>query len=281
MSCFCEKNNNESTILNCPCDKYDFPRVLSIPAGLSHFRRQIATFPEFRRAMLREISNRRALINWKARDKEDLGIMLLEMWAYVCHSLSFYDEVLAQEVYIRTSNLRPSIRKLVNIIGYLPNPAISSEVRLTTLADGKTEVKLPAGTAFRSAAFDDENPQVFELEEDRIIHPFTNSWKVKPDYKGIIKESGCLYIKPYTEIAEGSLVFIQYNSNQNSVVRVNLIEPVICKGNQRALKLTFKPATNIEKDSKLSEIKIYTTTSIATVQEIKSEKKLRLKKLLD
>ena len=35
------------------------------------------------------------LAAWRAREEGDLGVMLLEMWAYICDDLSFYDELIA------------------------------------------------------------------------------------------------------------------------------------------------------------------------------------------
>ncbi|MBK6878791.1 MAG: hypothetical protein IPG99_20730 [Ignavibacteria bacterium] len=104
--------------------------------GLINCHGRSGTFHEFRRALLRDIKSESVeiidsnnvlvnvfpLSNWRARDKDDLGIMLLEMWAYICDSLSFYDEVLANEAYLRTSFLRPNLRKLDCFTG-LPAPS--------------------------------------------------------------------------------------------------------------------------------------------------------------
>ena len=44
--------------------------------------------------------------------------MLLEMWAYVSDVLGFYDERIANETYLRTAHRRPSLRRLVELLGY-------------------------------------------------------------------------------------------------------------------------------------------------------------------
>jgi hypothetical protein len=160
--------------MNCPCDQIIFPPPLVIPAGLASLPRQIATFPEFRAAMLAAIPGETALNDWRARGSGDFGVMLLEMWSYVCDCISFYDEVIANECYVRTSSLRPSIRKLVGLLGYVPRPAIAARVELAILADGRQPIALPAGTAFRSGGFPGGSPQVFELDADSRAHPFLN-----------------------------------------------------------------------------------------------------------
>jgi len=126
MSCIHCDNKNKgitTTAFPCLCDEFVFPDPPDIGAGLTTLPRQIASFPEFRRAMLHQLkteavniidkNNQKVTVlpfaGWRARDKNDLGIMLLEMWAYVCDSISFYDEVIADESYVE----RPVSRELV------------------------------------------------------------------------------------------------------------------------------------------------------------------------
>src|SRR5262245_38554875 len=162
--------------MNCPCDEISFPPPLVIHAGLSHLPRQLATFPEFRTALLSAIGTQPMLKGWRARSSDDFGIMLLEMWSYVCDCLAFYDEAIANETYVRTAQLRPSLRKLVALLGYLPRPAVAARVELAILAEGRQPITLPPGTAFRSGAFPGGSPQVFELDAVSRVHPFTNRW---------------------------------------------------------------------------------------------------------
>jgi hypothetical protein len=165
--------------VRCPCDTLVFPPPLTIPAGLSSLPRQIATFPEFRAALLSALDGEAALTGWRARSSDDFGVMLLEMWAYVCDTISFYDEVIADECYVRTAQLRPSLRKLVALLGYVPRPAVGATVDLAVIAQGRQYVTLPKGIAFRSGAFPGSAPQVFELDADSRVHPFTNRWTLE------------------------------------------------------------------------------------------------------
>lgn len=171
---------------NCPCDELKFPPLLVISGGLSSLPRQVATFPEFRAAMLSAIGGQAALKDWRARSSDDFGIMLLEMWSYVCDSISFYDEVIANESYVRTAQQRSSLRKLVGLLGYIPRPAVAATVNLAILAEGRQPVVVPAGTSFRSGAFPGSAPQVFELAADCTVHPFLNKWQVVPNRSATI-----------------------------------------------------------------------------------------------
>lgn len=168
--------------MSCACDVIVHPPPLVIAPGQSRIPRQIAGFPGFRAAMLRAASSAEhaaSLGSWRASGADDLGIMLLEMWAYLADILAFYDEVHAHECYLRTARLDSSVRNLVARLGYRPRPAVASQVELALFADGRTALSLPAGTAFRSTAFGDEPPQVFELDAALTIHPLRNSWKVE------------------------------------------------------------------------------------------------------
>ena len=156
------------------------PAKPDIPAGLSALPRQLAGFPEYRLAMLRDIPTYAPLAGWRAREGDDLGIMLLEMWAYVLDVLGFYDERIANESYLRTAVLRPSLRKLVELIGYQARPALAASVVLAAIADGNRPVVLPPRTGFRSDAFEGEPPQVFETEVEHTIHALKNEWTLGP-----------------------------------------------------------------------------------------------------
>ena len=160
----------------CPCDEWIHPVKPDIPAGLARLPRQLAGFPEYRLAMLRDLANYAPLSDWRAREGDDLGLMLIEMWAYVLDILGFYDERIANEAYLRTAVLRPSIRRLVELIGYQPRPALAASVVLAAIADGNKPVRLPPQTGFRSDAFDAEPPQVFETELEHTIHALKNEW---------------------------------------------------------------------------------------------------------
>ena len=164
----------------CPCNAPRPSGTGTIPAGLDEIPRRVGAFPDFRRALLAGVRSKPALGGWRARGEADLGMMLLELWAYACDALAFADETLAHEAYLRTARLRPSLRRLVALLGYVPRPAVASAAWVAAVAEGRRPVELPAGTAFRTTAFGSEPPQVFELDAPMTVHPLTNRWTVAP-----------------------------------------------------------------------------------------------------
>jgi predicted phage baseplate assembly protein len=211
--------------LCCPCDELKHPARLDIPAGLVSLPRQPAGFPEYRLAMLRDIPSHVPLARWRARAGNDLGIMLVEMWAYVLDVLGFYDERIANESYLRTALLRPSLRQLAGLIGYLPRPALAASVELAAIADGVKAVTLPPQTAFRSDAFDGEPPQVFETEVEHTIHPLANQWTL-----GAVRDrlpgDALLFETGTAAFTRGQLILFRWPSGTTTELRVGRVTAV-------------------------------------------------------
>lgn len=283
MTCIHCGNKNEAAVdsFNCQCDRFVHPSPLQIDAGLDHLPRQIATFPEFRRAMLYLLQTEQVqltdannnpvmsspLTDWRARGKDDLGLMLLEMWSYVCDVVSFYDEAIANETYIRTSMLRPDIRRLVALLGYRPRPAVGSSVQLAAMADGRLPLKIPVGTAFRSGAFNGNPPQVFELDQEVTIHPLANKWKIRPPHPGIVQESrpSQLTIAPSYDIKEAALLLLinDADATQNSGLQVKGVEKYIGIDKKPYTRIGFTTRTHLSVGVKLDNLKLFVPTQIA------------------
>ncbi|MCG8327014.1 MAG: hypothetical protein MI974_04975 [Chitinophagales bacterium] len=260
---------------NCPCNERIFPPPLTIPAGLSQLPRQMATFPEFRNAMLSKIRTKSPLYYWQARDEDDLGMMLLEMWAYICDSLTFYDQIIAQEGYVRTAHERSSLSKLVQLLGYIPKPALAATVQLPVLVDGRRAVSLPKDLAFRSGAFDEEPPQVFELEMNTEVHPFTNKWEVKPPQALHLKEyqPQSIYIIQKQEIEEGAIALLRHSSSLYSSqgLIVNKIATENGIDQQVYTKITFNQKTKLGNWHLTAKLKLFLpkqTASLWTIMKV-------------
>ena len=164
--------------MTCKCDEFHCRAPVAIAAGLAVLPRAPGLFPDWRRGLLAAVGREPALDDWRARESGDLGLMLVEMCAYVLDVGSFYDQLVANESYIATARLAGARRRHVGLLGYRPRPAIGSSVWLAALADGTRVVKLPAGTAIRSGEFQGHPPQVFELGEEAAVEPRVNQMEV-------------------------------------------------------------------------------------------------------
>ena len=247
---------------NCPCDESVIFPALDIGAGLADLPRQIGGFPQFRCAMLAALRDHSALDGWNARDEDDLGVMLLEMWAYVCDVLSFYDEVIANENYLRTADLRPSLRKLTGLLGYIPRPAVSAAVLLTALAEGRKTLTLDTGIAFRSEAFGNEAPQVFELSNQTTIHPLNNNWKLDPQRSDAIGSGTHDFIllkEEHKKLQKKNVVLIQ-NGSASSVHIIEKRSEITGSDDENYIQLDLDPALSIGSTTKLEDITLAAPT---------------------
>ena len=250
--------------MSCPCDERAIFSPLDIPAGLNSLPRQMAGFPQFRLAMLAALRKHHALNQWQARDKEDLGVMLLEMWAYVCDVLAFYDEAIANESYLRTAQLRPSLRKLTDLLGYIPRPAVASSVVMTAIAEGRKSLCLSQGTAFRSEAFDDEAPQVFELNSDSIIHPLNNSWKVSPQRPTTMSGTqSTLLLQDENKKLQKDDIFIATANSSTSIHQVVKRESIVGEDEENYTQLTIDPDVSFIVATKPEEVALNSSTQTA------------------
>lgn len=88
------------------------PEVLQEPV-IDYMAKDYASF---RRLML----DRLAMINpdWKERNTADLGIVLVELLAYVGDQLSYYQDAVATEAYLGTGRSRISVRRHARLLDY-------------------------------------------------------------------------------------------------------------------------------------------------------------------
>lgn len=220
-------------------DRRAFPPATAISPGLATIPRQIATFGELRAVLLSALGAEEHAIpfkQWTAREGTDLGLMLLELWAYLADILTFYDEVHAHEAYLGTARRRESLRKLVDLLGYRPSPAVAATVELALEAEGKLPVTLPTGTAFRSGEVDGGPPQIFELDQDVTIHPLRNRWDVAAPRPttlagaGVTAGSNAVVLfdpRRSGKVEVGDLLYLTTGSVDTAVVRsVSAVEEV-------------------------------------------------------
>src|SRR5260370_35460502 len=76
--------------------------------GLSAIAYRVGTHSQFKQSMLASLSSTQqaALIDLKTRGDDDLSIALLDAWAVVAGILTFYQERIANESYLRTATER-------------------------------------------------------------------------------------------------------------------------------------------------------------------------------
>jgi hypothetical protein len=121
------------------------------------------------------------------RDPGDPAIALLDSWAIVADVLTFYQERIANEGYLRTATERRSILELARLVGYTLRPGVASTVYLAyTLEEDllakppkATAVTIPAGARVQSVPGPGELPQAFETSDDLPARSEWNNLQVR------------------------------------------------------------------------------------------------------
>lgn len=127
------------------------------------------------------MQNFRPLQALTTRDRSDFSIALLDGWATVADLLSFYQERIANEGYLRTATERRSVLELARLVGYTLRPGVASSVYLAyTLDDNQIEPTVIAtGARAQSLPGPGETPQSFETSEDLDARREWNNLQVR------------------------------------------------------------------------------------------------------
>jgi hypothetical protein len=139
--------------------------------GLSAIAYRVGTHAEFLQSMLAGLTDakRPILGGLNTRDTDDLSIALLDSWAVVADVLTFYQERIANEGYLRTATERLSVLELARLIGYELRPGVAASTLLAfTLesAPGSPElVTLTKPIKVNSIPGPGEKPQTYESVE--------------------------------------------------------------------------------------------------------------------
>jgi hypothetical protein len=171
----------------CPCDGAEIAPPVNLPE-LTHISYRVGTYADFRRAVLTPLFTpavpqplpveQYLSINgvpvWRAEGAGDLGVMIAEWFAYVADVLTFYNEQIANQAYLRTASLPESVAHLIALLGYRPRPAIGATGVLAALVSpgptfGGRSIVLPQGLQFQSKPTPGQAPQIFELQTDTAI----------------------------------------------------------------------------------------------------------------
>lgn len=174
------------------------PQVELNRAGLPAISYRVGSWATFKESMLARLSSSDypALSALQTRDDDDFTIAFLDATSVVLDVLTFYQERLANESYLRTATQVQSLIELSRLIGYTPVPGIAAACYVAfTLkaAPGQppdptaTAITIPAGTQVQSVPAQGQKPQVFETSADIQAKP---DWNALPVQTGIPWQPG-------------------------------------------------------------------------------------------
>ncbi len=154
-------------------------------------------YASFRRLMLDRLAAR--LPDWQERNPADLGVLLVELLAFIADRLSYQQDAIATEAYLDTARKRVSVRRHARLVDYFmhdgSNARVWVHVRLDEAAapaegltlprlDPATQVRtrfltrLPAAPRVRPEELEDilrdHRPEIFEPLHDAWLCPAHN-----------------------------------------------------------------------------------------------------------
>lgn len=148
-----------------------FPAAVHNRPGLGHVAYRVGAYPDLLGEMLRRLNREPLLAEWTHREADDPGIALLECAAVMGDVLTFYQEVYANEAFLRTARWRESVADLVRLVGYRLTPGVGGRATFAFEVKGTAPVTVPAGFALKAEVESGEKPTDFETEEEIAAWP--------------------------------------------------------------------------------------------------------------
>lgn len=152
--------------------------------GLQAIAYRAGTYATFRDSLLARLSgaDQHALLHLTARNNDDFTIALLDAWSAMGEVLTFYQERIANESYLRTATERFSVLEQARLIGYELRPGAAAGTYLAftleeapgalgpvlststsqNTVEGLPPITIDAGVKIQSVPGPGETAQIFE-----------------------------------------------------------------------------------------------------------------------
>jgi len=202
---------SNNTICNCCSEKrLDYcgccdgiktftPADLENPPSLSFIRYRIGDHGMFKESMFANLSrkkknnNNSVLSKLTTREDNDLAIAIIDAWATIADVITFYQERIANEGFLRTLTERMSVLELARSIGYELGPGMASDTFLAfNIEENNPTIEksiIEIGTKVQSIPHQGEVPQTFETIERIEARPELNEIKANTKLTHIVNRS--------------------------------------------------------------------------------------------
>ncbi|GEM_PF-698646 len=147
------------------------PKLVWNRPGLSTLSYRIGLHGDFKASLLSRYSSiDPALPRLTTREDADFSVGLADAFAVMAHTLTFYQERIAVESYLRTTTERYSVRELARELGYELGPGVAASTYIAFTLDTPqgqppAQASIALGTQVQSIPGPKESPQVFETVE--------------------------------------------------------------------------------------------------------------------
>ncbi len=165
------------------CDRpARFPALIHNRPGLARIGYRLGDYASFREHLLDRLDQSARLQAWTHREADDPGIALLEGGAIVAEILAFYQELYANEVFLRSADWRESISRLVQLTGYRLAPGVGGEATFALIVDDPLNngqpVSVPMGFGIKVQLEDLDQASIFETITEHTAYPAQNEFRL-------------------------------------------------------------------------------------------------------
>ena len=240
--------NSKAPLSDCGCCRgisLQTPAKIDNMPGLGTISYRVGTHSRFLASMLDRLSSYAALADLRSRDQGDFTIALLDSWAVTSDVLTFYQERIANESYLRTATERNSLLEMARLIGYELRPGVAASVYLAFTLDNLPGspgfVTIDPGTRVQSVPGQNEKPQTFEtvegidaraewnallpqLTKPQAITQFIDSFVVKGTRTGLNSGDNIIIVTGLASGQQSNRVVLEVVPDQKSqTTLINLI----------------------------------------------------------
>lgn len=159
------------------------PLGVSNRPGLNAISYRVGEHAEFKASLLAALSDasRSPLQGLRTRDDDDFAIAFLDATATLADVLTFYQERIANESYLRTATERRSLLELARLIGYALRPGVAASAFLAFTLDSSAgapqQAPIALGARVQSIPGPGQTPQTFETVENIVANVEWNALK--------------------------------------------------------------------------------------------------------
>ncbi|MCP4570368.1 MAG: putative baseplate assembly protein [FCB group bacterium] len=206
----------------CPTASAEPPGIDN-PPGLTALDYRIGTRADFLERMLARLpqetlpdgpfAGERPLAQLATHEQGDPAVALLDTWATAADVLTFYQERVANESYLRTARRRRSVLELARLVGQELGPGVAAGAFLAFQVEGaddsNAQARVPAGTSVQSIPGQDEVPQVFETRDQITARAAWNQMRLRLGREPELDGTRSLYLKGTdTGLSAGDLLLL-------------------------------------------------------------------------
>lgn len=224
-------------------------RVANRP-GLPAVAYRVGTHATFLETMRAGLSALPALRGLGVR-AGDFTLALLDAWATVGDVLTFYQERIANESWLRTATERRSVLELARTIGYELHPGVAAATHLAfaleTAPGSPARVTIARGTRVQSLPGPKEVPQTFETGAPVDARPGWNAIPARTSRLKEVKSTSVLWVKGSpAALQPGDALLLKAGSGGDFVLRfVRAVFPDADGGRIR-VQLTQSTGSTVE-----------------------------------